>query len=126
MNAEATKTAKQSAGELLKSAKEGGFRVTEDIANELITTLRNCIDQINNTADTFRNFDNRPPLGGHNYGRMVAEHMYQAANGPNSARVVIEQFKIFLEMSIEALQHASGQYRETEENIVDSIRDISH
>ncbi|MGW9478863.1 hypothetical protein ACWGRK_11905 [Saccharomonospora azurea] len=70
-------------------------------------------------------FDHQPALGGHPYGQLVAQHMHEGANGPQSARAVLKQLETILEMSIEALQRASDQYEETEANTVDALTKTS-
>lgn len=121
-NAANMASAKTAAGNLVDSAKNGGFTVSKDSANELINTMARFVDEIDAMDDTLRAFDQRPQLGNHEYGQRVAQHMHDAANGPQSARMAMDQLKEVLKMSIEALQRASGQYEETEANVLDAIK----
>ncbi|EID53382.1 hypothetical protein [Saccharomonospora xinjiangensis] len=114
--------ARAAASELVNSAKNGGFRVSKDSANELIDIMAHFVERIDNMKHDLLVFNQRPPLGNHEYGKLVAQHMYDAANGPNSARMVVHQLKEILKMSIEALQRASGQYEETESSVVDAVK----
>jgi len=115
-------TAKLAASSLVESAKNGGFTVTKESADELINTLAKFVDEIDAMKHDLMVFDQAPHLGNHDYGRRVAQFMHEAANGSNSARMVVLQLEEVLKMSIEALQRASGQYEETEANVVDSVK----
>ncbi len=117
--------AKSAASNLVDSAKNGGFTVTKESADELINTLSKFVDEIDAMDFTLAAFDQRPQLGGHEYGQLVAQHMHESANGPNSARMVVRQLKEVLRLSIEALQRASGQYEETEATVVDTLNRTS-
>ncbi|CAM2903722.1 hypothetical protein SAXI111661_07565 [Saccharomonospora xinjiangensis] len=121
-NAASMAKARAAASELVNSAKNGGFRVSKDSANELIDIMAHFVERIDNMKHDLLVFNQRPPLGNHEYGKLVAQHMYDAANGPNSARMVVHQLKEVLKMSIEALQRASGQYEETESSVVDAVK----
>ncbi|WP_232286291.1 hypothetical protein [Saccharomonospora azurea] len=120
-NAANMASARTAAGNLVDSAKNGGFTVSKDSANELIDTMSKFVDEIDAMDFQLAAFDQRPSLGGHQYGQLVAQHMHDAANDPNSARMVVKQLKEVLKLSIEALQRASGQYEETEANVVDAV-----
>ncbi|MEY7970583.1 hypothetical protein AB8O38_01135 [Saccharomonospora xinjiangensis] len=123
-NAASMAKARAAASELVNSAKNGGFRVSEDSANELIDIMAHFVERIDDLDDDLRAFDQRPKLGDHDYGQLVAQHMHEAANGPLSARMVVHQLKEVLKVSIEALQRASGQYEETESSVVDAIKRV--
>lgn len=118
-------TAKLAASSLVESAKNGGFTVTKESADELINTLAKFVDEIRAMEPTLAAFDQQPALGSHPYGQLVARHMYEGANGPQSARAVLKQLETILEMSIEALQRASNQYEETEADTVDALNKTS-
>jgi SOS response regulatory protein OraA/RecX len=117
--------AKSAASNLVDSAKNGGFTVTKESADELINTLSKFVTEIRDMEPTLAAFDQQPALGGHAYGQLVARHMHEGANGPQSARAVLKQLETILEMSIEALQRASNQYEETEANTVDALNKTS-
>ncbi|EHK84888.1 hypothetical protein SZMC14600_17330 [Saccharomonospora azurea SZMC 14600] len=125
-NAANMASARTAAGNLVDSAKNGGFTVSKDSANELIDTMARFVDEIDAMRHDLMVFDQQVPLGNHDYGQRVARHMHEAANGPNSARMVVLQLKEVLQLSIEALQRASGQYDETEANVVDSVKRAGH
>ncbi|WP_232283999.1 hypothetical protein [Saccharomonospora glauca] len=122
LSSNAMEKAQKAAGELVASAKNGGFKVTKESANHLIKALQNALSDLDRAEGTLRNFDQRPNLGNHPYGQLVAQHQYEAANGPGSARVAITQLRTVLQLSIEALLHASDQYEEREAEIQHSLR----
>ncbi|WP_232212995.1 hypothetical protein [Saccharomonospora saliphila] len=109
------------AGKLVDSAREGGFRVTRDQANELIGALRRCLDRIDSVENRLQVFDQEPPLGDHDYGKLMSRHMQQAATGPGSVRSAVEKLRVIVETSIEALLHASSQYDEAEATAADAL-----
>ncbi len=84
------------------------------------------VDEIDAMEADLMVFDQQPQLGNHEYGQRIAQHMYNAANGPNSARMVVLQLREVLTLSIEALQRASGQYEETESSVVDAVKQTGH
>ncbi|EHR59915.1 hypothetical protein [Saccharomonospora cyanea] len=121
-NATSMASAKAAASDLVDSAKNGGFRVSKESADELIKAMSRFVDRIDVMKHDLLVFDQRPQLGNHEYGQRVAQHMHAAANGPDSARMVVLQLKEVLQMSVEALQRASGQYEETESNVVEAVK----
>lgn len=122
LSSNAMEKAQKAAGELVASAKNGGFKVTKESANHLIKALQNALSDLDRAEGTLRNFDQRPNLGNHPYGQLVARHQYEAANGPGSARVALEQLRTVLQLSIEALLRASNQYEEREAEVEAGLR----
>ena len=86
--------------------------------------LEDFLDRIENFDQELTAFDQAPSLGGHEYGKRVAQHMWEAANGDRSARAVLRQLRDVLERSRDALLFASGQYQEQEEEASNSFKNM--
>src|SRR5690606_12382916 len=115
MGVEAMAEVTRSADQLVASAKSGGFKVTKEAADPIIRVLEDFIDRITLFDSELVAFDYAPPLGNHEYGKLVAQHMHKSANGEGSARIALKQLRVTLERSRDALRMASGQYQEQEE-----------
>ncbi|WP_198283523.1 hypothetical protein [Saccharomonospora glauca] len=98
--------------------------MTKEAADPIIKVLENYINEIGIMRHKLRAFDQKPPLGDHAYGKKVAEHMWEAANGERSAREALISLGIVLEKSREALLRASNQYQEQEESVQDRLRGL--
>ncbi|WP_231562803.1 hypothetical protein [Saccharomonospora viridis] len=121
MGTEAMAKVTRSADQMVASAKSGGFTVTKEAADPIIKVLEDFITRVSEMENQFVVlFDQPPPLGGHEYGKVVAEHTKEAAIGDGSARSSLYHLRLILERSREALLRASNQYREQE----DSVRDV--
>ncbi|WP_019814575.1 hypothetical protein [Saccharomonospora saliphila] len=125
MNEEALASAKASAGQLIESAKNDGFRVTKESADELIGALKRCLEKIESYEANIRSFDYRPSFGNHEYGQRIADYTYQSANGEGSVKKALHSFKAILATSVEALQRASDQYIEIEEEAASTLQGSS-
>ncbi len=122
MNSQTMDEVTRSADRMISSAKSGGFTVTKEAADPIIKVLEHFIDEIKIMDRKLVAFEQAPPLGGHDYGLLVAEHMQEAANDDRSPRAALQQLQIVLERSRDALRVASGQYQEQEESVRDSLR----
>ncbi|CAM2856667.1 hypothetical protein SAXI111661_04905 [Saccharomonospora xinjiangensis] len=122
MGEEAMAEVARSADRLVASAKSGGFTVTKEAADRIIKVIEEHIDEIDQFENKLEVFDQEPELGDHDYGKLVARHMWEAANDGQSARVALGSLKIILEKSREALLRASKQYQEQEEVARDAFR----
>jgi hypothetical protein len=112
----------RSADQMVASAKSGGFKVTPEAADPIIKVLEEYIEEIKTMRHGLRAFDQAPSLGGHDYGKKVAEHIWEAANGDRSARAALNSLQLVLEKSREALLRASNQYQEQEESVQERFR----
>lgn len=99
MGTEAMAKMGRSADALISSAKSGGFRVTKEAADPIIEVLNNYIDEISIMRTELQAFDKMPPLGNHDYGRRVAQHMHAAANDDQSVRASLDALEIVLQQS---------------------------
>ncbi|TLW91450.1 hypothetical protein FFT09_19010 [Saccharomonospora piscinae] len=124
MSAEAMKNVSRSANELVASAKSGGFRVTKEAADPIIRTLEEFLNDIDGIEQELTAFDQAPPLGDHDYGKRVAQHMWDAANGDRSARSAVQQLREVLEKSRDALLFASNQYQAQEDEASSSFKGV--
>jgi hypothetical protein len=95
--------------------------VTPEAADPIIEVLEKYIDEVNSMDRKLVIFEQAPPLGGHDYGLLVAGHIQEAANGDRSPRAALKQLRIVLERSRDALRTASGRYQEQDELVRDSF-----
>ena len=84
--------------------------------------LEDFIDRVTLLDSELVAFDYAPNLGNHSYGKLVTQHMHEAANGEGSARIALKQLRIVLERSRDALLMASGRYQEQEEEAQETFR----
>lgn len=124
MGAESMAKATRSADRMISSAKSGGFRVTKEAADPIIKVLEEYIDQIDGMKGQLDVFNQEPKLGDHDYGRLVARHMQEAANDEKSGRVALNSLQEVLKKSREALLRASDQYQEQEESAQGTFRGV--
>ena len=124
MNSQTMDEVTRSADRMISSAKSGGFTVTKEAADPIIKVLEDFIEQIRGMKDELNVFDQAPPLGGHDYGQLVAQRMHEVANDEHSGRAAIDSLEIVLEKSREALIRASGQYQENEESTKDVLKGL--
>ncbi|WP_019818641.1 hypothetical protein [Saccharomonospora saliphila] len=108
---------------MLDSARSGGFRVSEDAAEPLRTTLLAMRDRIKTLEhDLISVATLQPPLGDHDYGQRVASHQRQAlAEGPGSAAEVLRQLNEAISDSVVALEAAMKKYKEIEEGTIRNL-----
>src|SRR5690606_39022485 len=124
MNSQTMDEVTRSADRMISSAKSGGFTVTKEAADPIIKVLEHFIERTKTMRHEFRAFDQAPPLGDHDYGKNVAEHMWEAANGVRSAHSALFSLRVVLEKSGEALLRASIQYQAQEESVQVRLRDL--
>ena len=97
MGTEAMAKVTRSADQMVASAKSGGFTVTKEAADPIIKVLEDFIERTKTMRHELRAFDQAPPLGDHDYGKKVAEHMWEAANGDRSAHSALISLRVVLE-----------------------------
>ncbi|TLW93511.1 hypothetical protein FFT09_08965 [Saccharomonospora piscinae] len=109
------------AKEMLKSARSGGFRVSEESAKpirEALLEVQRDIDRI--VVDLNRLGRQEPSLGGHPYGQRVAEHQrYGTVEAPGSPAMVLDELRKVIADADKALEVAIMKYKETEESASD-------
>ncbi|MEU6646245.1 hypothetical protein ABZ863_27380 [Saccharomonospora sp. NPDC046836] len=116
INAASVAKAKAESDKLLSAAKNGGFRLSEEGARPLIDALMSFRAKLDDLQFVSGALALDPQLGSSEYARTVASHDRQGADGPQGILTVIDQLRVVLEQSVEALQRAAGLYRENEEN----------
>ncbi|MER7115015.1 hypothetical protein ABT332_11045 [Saccharomonospora azurea] len=116
LNTKAVDSMASEAKEMLKSAKSGGFRVSEDAAQPIIDVLVEMTDRVERLAQDLQIVGSQAPtLGGHDYGQRVAKHQYEAFwDGEGSAVEVLRQLRGVLGDAGEALEIAKKKYQESE------------
>lgn len=123
LTADAVASAKSEAGKLVDSVKNGGFTITEEGVKPMLDAIREMRDKLLDLHVHARTLDQAPQLGSHPYGYEVAAHVQKGGSGqPGSAAVVLDQFDAVLQQVGEALERASGQYREADEGAQDSVK----
>ncbi|GAA1236237.1 hypothetical protein GCM10009676_20510 [Prauserella halophila] len=121
-NAESMAKAEKQSGELLESAKGGGFRVSENAGKDLqdaITEALGDLDEIMYEADGLAE---EPKLGTGPYAKQVAQHVQQSGNGPRGILPMLRKLRTVLEQSEEALKIAMRNYHEAEEQQKQTFR----
>jgi hypothetical protein len=123
LNSKAVDSMASEAKEMLKSAKSGGFRVSEDAAQPIRKVLKDISEDVNRMAqDLFRLAQVPPRLGEHEYGKRVSKFQMNATlTDPNSPAEVLKALRVVLADADEALRIAVEKYRETEESVSSSI-----
>lgn len=101
---------------MLDSAKGGGFRISEEGADQILRGIRQAYDKVEGLMRKSRVLSQDPQLGGHEYGKTLAAHDRQSADGERGVVPMLEALRDTLTMVEEAVQRAAGQYREAEDN----------
>ncbi|MGW9308882.1 hypothetical protein ACWGRK_02050 [Saccharomonospora azurea] len=123
LNSKAVDSMASEAKEMLKSAKSGGFRVSEDAAEPIRKVLKQFATEVEEMSrDLVLLTQVQPALGAHEYGKKVAEFQRRATTvDPTSpARVLGALHKVLLDAD-QALDIAVKKYRESEESAASSI-----
>lgn len=124
LNTKAVDSMASEAKEMLKSAKSGGFRVSEDAAQP----IRDVLDEMKGRVESLVNelsiiAGTEPTLGNHDYGKRVAAHQRDAfAGAEGSAVPVLQAFYHVLEDSCDALDVAAKRYAESESSASDVFK----
>jgi hypothetical protein len=116
LNAVSAAKAVAAAGQLLESAKSGGFRISERGAEPLLVALRRMQERLDAMQPVLHILEQEPRLGSSPYALTVAAHDRKSAIGEQGIVPVLTQFRQMLRVSIEALERAAGLYREAEED----------
>jgi hypothetical protein len=124
ISADAVAATKAETQKLVNSAKSGGFRISEQGVQPLLTAIENVKEQLMQVRqDSGVYLSQAPRLGSHDYGYTVAEHDQKgAADQAGSAGVVLQQFDQVLQQAAEALERAAGIYQENEDQVESSAR----
>jgi hypothetical protein len=108
-------SAQTQADSLLASAKSGGFKITEQGVQPLLKAIDDMRNQMPTMQTQARIVAGTPMLGSHRYGGTVAAHVQKAGAGvPGSVTEVLTQFDRTLDTLAEALERASGLYKEAD------------
>jgi hypothetical protein len=124
LNAKAVDSMASDAKEMLRSAKSGGFRVSEDAAKP----IRDLLDEMKGRVESLVNdlgviAGTEPTLGNHDYGKRVAAHQRDAFEGAEGSAIpVLRAFYDVLESSCEALDVAAKRYAESESSASDVFK----
>lgn len=112
------------AKEMLKSAKSGGFRVSEEAAKPIIETLDEMKGRVESLAVELENVSSfEPTLGEHDYGKRAARHQQQAFAGDEGSAVqVLRSLHGVLADSRDALDVAMKNYRDSETVASDTFK----
>ncbi len=116
LNSKAVDSMASEAREMLKSAKSGGFRVSEEAAQPIIDVLEEMKGRVEELRHEFMVIASmEPTLGAHDYGKQVAAHQHEAFSGTegSASQVLYELFHV-LEDAQAALQVAVEKYKESE------------
>ncbi len=118
LNTKAVDSMASEAKEMLKSAKSGGFRVSEDAAEPIRDVLERFKDRVDRMkADMNILAARQPTLGNHDYGQAVALHHQQAVTERSGSPVkVLEQLAQVLTDADQALKIAMAKYKEVEDD----------
>lgn len=105
-------------------ARSGGFMVSEDAGRPIRDTLAEMQTRV---EEVLRDFSRmaalQPPLGAHDYGRMVAAHQQEVAVGERgSALSVLKQLSQVLSDADKALEIAMEKYKESETSASDPFK----
>lgn len=107
--------AQAQSGELLDSAKGGGFRVSENAAQPIRDALTEAQQDLEEVLWESQNLSQEPPLGTGPYAQEVAKHVRQSADGPQGVLPMLKQLRMVIQQSEEALKIAMENYRASEE-----------
>ncbi|CAM2989657.1 hypothetical protein SAXI111661_12385 [Saccharomonospora xinjiangensis] len=112
------------AKEMLKSAKSGGFRVSEEAAKPIREVLQKHVEEVERMAHDFSLLALAPPaLGHHDYGKRVAEFQLRAtAVDPDSPAEVLKKLRQVLVDADKALEIAVQKYQEAEDAAASSVK----
>lgn len=104
------------AKEMLKSAKSGGFRVSEEAAKPIMDVLEEMKGRVEELANELANIAvTEPALGNHDYGKRAAAHQQSAFALEDGSPVrVLQSLHGVLTDSHEALKAAVRKYSESE------------
>ncbi|EHR59123.1 hypothetical protein [Saccharomonospora cyanea] len=116
LNSKAVNSMASEAKEMLKAAKSGGFRVSEDAAQPIRDVLEKFQDRVDRMrADMNVLAARQPTLGNHDYGQKVALHHQEAVTVRAGSPVkVLEQLTQVLADADQALKIAMEKYKEAE------------
>ncbi|MFD8497424.1 hypothetical protein [Amycolatopsis sp. NPDC059657] len=125
VSAKAVESAKAETQKLVDAAKSGGFKISAEGVKPLTDAIMQMRQDLMYLSQGTYFLTQAPQLGSHPYGQTVAQHDQKgAADETNSAQVVLRQFMTVLDQAAEALLRASGQYKENEAAVSDSIKSI--
>ncbi|NIJ14586.1 hypothetical protein FHU38_004987 [Saccharomonospora amisosensis] len=104
--------------EMVSSARQGHFRVSEDAAEPIRKTLAEMQTRVQELrADFSYKFTQEPQLGSHAYGQAVAKHQVKTAvEAPGSAFDVLGKLEQVLSDADKALELAMRKYRDNEDS----------
>ncbi|SFP19028.1 hypothetical protein [Saccharomonospora viridis] len=111
------------AKKMLASAKSGGFMVSEEAAKPIRDVLLSFLEEVEKMSERLKGLAQKEPaLGGHDYGREVADFQRRAtAVDPDSPAIVLDRLRDVLIDADKALEIAMNKYRESEESAASSM-----
>lgn len=110
---------------LVAAAKSGGFKISAEGVKPLRKALADMSEHLDSLKAKTVHLSQAPQLGGHPYGKAVAQHDQKGASeAAGSATVVLDQFAQVVRDADEALARAAGLYKEVEANAVDASKRI--
>ncbi|WP_019813897.1 hypothetical protein [Saccharomonospora saliphila] len=109
---------------LLEAANSGGFRISPEGVEPLKKALINMQERLDRiSATSGYALGQRPRLGSHEYGRMVAAHDQKSGSGENnSANAVIHKLRKIIAEADEALTAALKNYHDHESETTQHLK----
>lgn len=113
-----------SAGNLLKTAGSGGFKLEPQAAAQLAASCQTAIDHILDMENDLSIIEEAPKLGSLQGAQTVASYTQNVATDPQGMLQAIRSLRATLTQMHDAYVQASTNYQETNQQIVDVLKKI--
>lgn len=100
---------------LLESAKSGGFRVSENAAQPLLSAIQEAHNDLAIIIQDAHRLADDPKLGSSPYAQQVAKHVRESGDGPQGILPTLQTLLNVIGRSEQALVAAMKNYRENED-----------
>ncbi|WP_414943164.1 hypothetical protein [Amycolatopsis sp. cmx-11-32] len=108
---------------MVKAAKDGDFKVSEEAGEALKTAIDDYIDDWTNNQRHFNRLAEKPKLGTGQFAQQVGHHATLVADGDElSAKKQLDALQDVLNRAKEAIDLAKVRYRKQDSNNADQLK----
>ncbi|RSN35670.1 hypothetical protein DL990_05655 [Amycolatopsis sp. WAC 01416] len=113
------------ADRMVKAAKDGDFKVSEEAGEALKTAIDDYLYDWNNNKGMFQRLTEKPKLGTGTYAQRIGDHAVLVADGDDlSAKKQLDMLRDIVTRAKEAIELAKTKYKQQDEHGVDAFKNL--
>jgi hypothetical protein len=112
------------AGQMLASAKSGGFSITEEACNTWIQALAHCLDVLDRVQVDVIQIQQAPKLGGTYGAKIVGPFTHNVATDSQGIAQSVTNSRATLKQMLQSFQQIKQSYQNTNDQVEQSFKNM--